>query len=134
MNNFRDHISFLLICINFRPIAAIGQAKNKMDLLHMVCVVIKHNHFDVCCDIYANSSGLNLLNKLLTSTEDENFFFEFKADDETPAKLVKEVSAFSNTYGGYILFGINDDKTIGGCQKWTEQRIHTTKVKVRKRL
>lgn len=66
------------------------------------------------------------INKLLTSTEEENFFFEFKADDETPAKLVKEVSAFSNTYGGYILLGINDDKTIGGCQKWTEQRIHTT--------
>ena len=53
-----------------------------------------------------------------------NFFFEFKADEETPAKLVKEISAFANTYGGYILLGINDDKTIGGCEKWTEQRIH----------
>ncbi len=66
------------------------------------------------------------IQKLLSGSDDENFFFEFKADDETPAKLIKEVSAFANTYGGYILLGINDDKTIGGCKKWTEQRIHVT--------
>lgn len=66
------------------------------------------------------------IEKLLAGDVDENFFFEFKADDETTVKLIKEVSALSNTYGGYILLGINDDKTIGGCQKWTEQRIHTT--------
>lgn len=65
------------------------------------------------------------IEKLLMGDVDENFFFEFKADDETPAKLIKEISALSNTYGGYILLGVNDDKTIGGCQKWTEQRIHT---------
>ena len=66
------------------------------------------------------------IEKLLSSSDDENFFFEFKADDETPQKLVKEISAFANTYGGYVLLGINDDKTIGGCTKWSEQRIHTT--------
>ena len=32
----------------------------------------------------------------------ENFFFEFKDDREKPDKLIKEVSAFSNTYGGYV--------------------------------
>ena len=53
-------------------------------------------------------------------------FFEFKSDDEEPKKLIKEISAFANTYGGYILLGVNDDKTIGGCKKWTEQRIHIT--------
>lgn len=63
---------------------------------------------------------------LMGDIDDENFFFEFKADDETPAKLIKEISALSNTYGGYILLGINNDKTIGGCQNWTEQRIHVT--------
>lgn len=63
---------------------------------------------------------------LINDIEDKNFFFEFKADDETPAKLIKEISALANTYGGYILLGVNNDKTIGGCQKWTEQRIHTT--------
>ena len=64
--------------------------------------------------------------KLLAGTDDETFFFEFKSDDEPPAKLIKEISAFSNTYGGYILLGVNDDKTIGGCTKWNEQRIHAT--------
>lgn len=63
---------------------------------------------------------------LLSQADDESFFFEFKADDESPAKLAKEISAFSNTYGGYILLGVNNDKSIGGCQKWTEQRIHAT--------
>ena len=66
------------------------------------------------------------IEKLLAGTDDETFFFEFKSDKESPAKLVKEVSAFANTYGGYILLGITDDKTIEGCKQWTEQRIHTT--------
>lgn len=64
--------------------------------------------------------------KLLSGTDDETFFFEFKSDDEMPQKLVKEISAFANTYGGYVFLGINNDKSIGGCTKWTEQRIHTT--------
>lgn len=66
------------------------------------------------------------IEKLLSNSDDETFFFEFKSDEEMPAKLIKEVSAFSNTYGGYILLGVNDDKTICGCKKWTEQRVHTT--------
>jgi len=57
---------------------------------------------------------------------EENFFFEFKADQEKNSKLVKEISAFANTYGGYLFLGVNDDKTIGGCLEWTEQRIHAT--------
>ena len=64
------------------------------------------------------------ISSLLSSTEDENFFYEFKSDDVSNAKLMKEISAFSNTYGGYIFIGINNDKTIGGCRQWTEQRIH----------
>lgn len=66
------------------------------------------------------------IEKFLSESGDENFFFEFKSDDEEPKKLIKEISAFANTYGGYILLGVNDDKTIGGCKKWTEQRIHIT--------
>lgn len=66
------------------------------------------------------------IEQILSENNEENFFFEFKSDDESPAKLAKEISAFSNTYGGYILLGVNDDKTIGGCTIWNEQRIHTT--------
>ncbi|MGN0576922.1 MAG: helix-turn-helix domain-containing protein [Ruminococcus sp.] len=38
--------------------------------------------------------------------------------------LIKEVSAFANTYGGYNFLGVDDDKTISGCAEWTEQRTH----------
>ena len=66
------------------------------------------------------------IQKALSGNDDESFFFEFKSDDEDPSKLVKEISALANTYGGYIFLGVNDDKSVGGCKKWTEQRIHTT--------
>lgn len=66
------------------------------------------------------------IRSFLLSGGEENFFFEFKADQETNPKFVKEISAFANTYGGYLFLGINDDKTIGGCLEWTEQRIHAT--------
>lgn len=66
------------------------------------------------------------IKKLLSDEFEENCFFELKADDVQPEKLASEISAFANTYGGYILLGVNDDKTIGGCQKWTEQRIQGT--------
>ena len=57
---------------------------------------------------------------------DESVFYEFKSDQETNAKLAKEICAFSNTFGGYIFLGINDDHSIGGCEHWNEQRIHAT--------
>ena len=61
----------------------------------------------------------------LLRSEGENFFFEFKSDRESPRKLMKEVSAFANTFGGYIFLGVEDDRTVSGCREWTEQRIHT---------
>lgn len=57
---------------------------------------------------------------------DESFYFEFKDDRVTTQKLIKEVSAFANTFGGYIFIGISDNKKIEGCTAWNEQRIHTT--------
>ena len=57
---------------------------------------------------------------------DESFYFEFKDDKVAPKKLIEEVSAFANTFGGYIFIGISDDKKIEGCIDWNEQRIHTT--------
>lgn len=56
--------------------------------------------------------------------ERESFYFEWKADEVSPDKLIKEVSAFANTYGGYIFLGITDDGELKGCRAWDEQRIH----------
>lgn len=39
---------------------------------------------------------------------------------------MEEVSAFSNTFGGYIFLGVTDQKQIEGCAEWNEQRIYTT--------
>lgn len=57
---------------------------------------------------------------------DESFYFEFKDDRVSNKKITEEVSAFANTFGGYIFLGISDDKQIEGCTAWNEQRIHTT--------
>lgn len=56
----------------------------------------------------------------------ESFYYEFKDDNVSTKKVIEEVSAFANTFGGYIFLGISDDKKIEGCTNWNEQRIHTT--------
>lgn len=61
---------------------------------------------------------------LLDNDNGESFFFEFKEDGVRNEQLHKEISAFANTYGGYIFLGITDKKDITGCVKWTEERIH----------
>ncbi len=48
--------------------------------------------------------------------EGENIQCEFKRKFTTPEKIAKEMIAFVNTNGGYILFGVDDDKTIVGVE------------------
>lgn len=57
---------------------------------------------------------------------DESFYFELKDDKASNKKLMEEVSAFANTFGGYIFLGITDQKQFEGCTEWNEQRSHTT--------
>ena len=44
---------------------------------------------------------------------EESFFFEFKDDRVDTKKIVQEISALANTYGGYIFIGVSDNKEIG---------------------
>lgn len=63
--------------------------------------------------------------EFLNNTDlDESFFVEFKNDDVSTKGLAKEICAFSNTFGGYIFLGVEDDKAITGCAKWTEEKIN----------
>lgn len=64
---------------------------------------------------------------LKTIDDDETFFIEYKTEDVRKEKLLKEMVAFSNSYGGYILLGVNDSKEIIGCSSsnWNELRINT---------
>ena len=38
---------------------------------------------------------------------EESFFFEFKKDEVSGAKLIKEIAALANTYGGYVFLGVH---------------------------
>ena len=48
--------------------------------------------------------------------EGENLHCEFKRKFSTHEKIAREMIAFANTKGGYILFGIDDDKEIIGVE------------------
>src|SRR5438105_682644 len=41
---------------------------------------------------------------------------EFKRKFSSPEKIAREVIAFANTHGGYILFGVDDDGTVVGVR------------------
>jgi predicted HTH transcriptional regulator len=46
--------------------------------------------------------------------EGENIQCEFKRQFTTPSKIAREMIAFANTKGGYIIFGIDDDREVVG--------------------
>jgi predicted HTH transcriptional regulator len=48
--------------------------------------------------------------------EGESLQIEFKRKFSTPEKIAREMIAFANTRGGYILFGVDDDKQIVGVE------------------
>jgi predicted HTH transcriptional regulator len=48
--------------------------------------------------------------------EGESLQIEFKRKFSTPEKIAREMIAFANTRGGYVLFGVDDDKQIVGVE------------------
>lgn len=52
--------------------------------------------------------------------EGENIQCEFKRKFSTSEKIAREMIAFANTKGGYILFGVDDDKKIIGVESEKE--------------
>lgn len=54
---------------------------------------------------------------IFTLIEDgESETVEFKRKFSTSRKIAKEMIALANTKGGYILFGVDDDKSISGVE------------------
>ncbi|TRZ64615.1 ATP-binding protein [bacterium] len=54
------------------------------------------------------------LYKLIEDGENSNI--EFKRKFSSPEKIAKEMIAFANSKGGYIFFGVDDDKKIVGVE------------------
>ena len=46
--------------------------------------------------------------------EGENLQCEFKRQFTTPEKIAREMIAFANTKGGYLIFGVDDDREVVG--------------------
>ena len=46
--------------------------------------------------------------------EGENIQCEFKRQFTTPEKIAREMIAFANTKGGFIIFGVDDDREVVG--------------------
>lgn len=53
--------------------------------------------------------------------EGESIICEFKRKFSSPEKIAKEMIAFANTKGGYLLFGIDDNKQVIGVQSEKEE-------------
>ncbi|MGH3262843.1 MAG: RNA-binding domain-containing protein [Trebonia sp.] len=53
----------------------------------------------------------------------EDSFTEFKAPQVSSRDLAKELCAFSNSAGGRVMIGIDDDGSIVGSQGWDEERV-----------
>ncbi|MCX7929714.1 MAG: putative DNA binding domain-containing protein [Chlorobi bacterium] len=54
-------------------------------------------------------------------SDGEGVRIEFKRRFTSPEKIAKELCAFANTKGGYLLFGIDDDGSIVGVESEKEQ-------------
>jgi predicted HTH transcriptional regulator len=52
--------------------------------------------------------------------EGENLHCEFKRKFSSPEKIAREMIAFANTKGGYIIFGVDDNKEVVGVESEKE--------------
>ncbi len=53
----------------------------------------------------------------------EGLHIEFKKKVSHPEKIVREVIALANTEGGYLLIGVDDDKTVSG-QRYIDEEVY----------
>ncbi|MBD8491042.1 ATP-binding protein [Echinicola sp. CAU 1574] len=53
----------------------------------------------------------------------EGLHIEFKKKAAHPEKIVREIIALANTEGGYLLIGVDDDKTVSG-QRYIDEDVY----------
>jgi len=59
---------------------------------------------------------MNIRDVKMLIAEGEGFELEFKRKVSSPEKIARTISAFANTRGGILLFGVDDDGTIVGIE------------------
>lgn len=57
---------------------------------------------------------INLIRKWVSRGEDDRLEFKLKANH--PEKIIREIVAFANTRGGYLIVGVSDDRKIVGLK------------------
>ncbi len=63
---------------------------------------------------------INLIRQLVLKGENERLEFNLKANH--PEKIIREIVAFANTKGGYLMVGVSDDRKIVGLKYPEEAR------------
>lgn len=71
--------------------------------------------------------NLHELKKL--AAEGEGLHLEFKRKAAYPEKIVRELIAFTNTEGGTLLIGVDDDKSIPGV-KYPDEEAHVVRESI----
>lgn len=69
---------------------------------------------------------INLIRQWIAKGEDERLEFKLKANH--PEKIIRELVAFANTEGGYLIVGVSDDRKIIGVKYPDEARYQIDKA------
>ncbi len=69
---------------------------------------------------------INLIRRWVSKGEDERLEFKLKANH--PEKIIRELVAFANTGGGYLIVGVSDDRKIIGVKYPDEARYEISKA------
>lgn len=69
---------------------------------------------------------INLVRQWVTKGENETLEFKLKANH--PEKIIREMAAFANTKGGYLIVGVSDDRKIIGLKYPEEARFQINKA------
>src|SRR5690606_38801864 len=66
---------------------------------------------------------MNLQEVIHIASKGEGLYAEFKKKAAHPEKIVREVIALANTEGGYLLIGVDDNRTVSG-QRYIEEEVY----------
>ncbi len=69
---------------------------------------------------------INLIRQWVSKGEDERLEFKLKANH--PEKIIRELVAFANTGGGYLIVGVSDDRKIIGVKYPDEARYEISRA------